>query len=74
MPTIAIFLICIRLVDVFSLVEPNFADVTHPAFTISWLDIVAPIGFGGLWLALFFRNLPQRPLLPLGELRIFKRL
>ncbi|MGA2711751.1 MAG: hypothetical protein ABSG41_01490 [Bryobacteraceae bacterium] len=63
---IAIFIICIRIVDVFWLVEPNFQDVNHPVFTVSWLDFTAPIGFGGLWLALFFRTLPTRPLLPLG--------
>ena len=63
---IAIFIICIRIVDVFWLVEPNFVSVEHPAFTVSWLDFVAPIGFGGLWLAMFFRTLPTRPLLPLG--------
>ena len=40
--TIAIFIICIRLVDVFWLVEPNWLDVNHPVFTISWLDFAAP--------------------------------
>jgi hypothetical protein len=64
--SIAMFIICIRIVDVFWLVEPNFQDVNHPVFTLSWLDLTAPIGFGGLWLALFFRTLPTRPLLPLG--------
>ncbi len=64
--SIAIFIICIRVVDVFWLVEPNFVDVNHPVFTVSWLDFVAPIGFGGLWLAMFFRTLPTRPLMPLG--------
>jgi hypothetical protein len=63
---IAIFIICIRVVDVFWLVEPNFQDANHPVFTLSWLDIVAPIGFGGLWLAMFFHTLPTRPLLPMG--------
>lgn len=63
---IAIFIVCIRVVDIFWLVEPNFQSVAHPAFTVSWLDFTAPIGFGGLWLALFFRTLPTRPLLPLG--------
>ena len=72
--TIAIFIICIRLVDVFWLVEPNFVDVNHPVFTVSWLDFVAPIGFGGLWLAMFFRTLPTRPLLPLGEPNLQKAL
>jgi hypothetical protein len=64
---IAIFIICIRVVDVFWLVEPNFVNVNNPVFTVSWLDFVAPIGFGGLWLAMFLRTLPTRPLLPLGH-------
>ncbi|HEY3825239.1 MAG TPA: hypothetical protein VGL82_11820 [Bryobacteraceae bacterium] len=63
---IAIFIVCIRVVDAFWLVEPSFTSLEHPAFAISWLDITAPIGFGGLWLAIFFRTLPTRPLLPLG--------
>ena len=63
---IAIFIIFIRVVDVFWLVEPNFQDVTHPVFTVSPFDFAAPIAFGGLWLAMFFRTLPTRPLLPLG--------
>lgn len=63
---IAIFIVFIRVVDVYWLVEPNFTDLNHPAFSLSWLDFVAPIGFGGLWLALFFNALPKRPLLPLG--------
>jgi hypothetical protein len=64
--SIAVFIIVIRLIDVFSLVEPNFGDVKNVHFSISWLDVVAPIGFGGLWLALFFRSLPRLPLMPLG--------
>jgi hypothetical protein len=63
---IAIYLLLVHAVDVFSLIEPNFQKVENPHFFISWLDIVAPIGFGGLWLAMFFRNLPAMPLLPLG--------
>jgi len=64
---IAIFIIFIRIVDVFWLVEPNFVDVNKVVFTVSWFDFFAPIGFGGLWLAMFFRTLPTRPLLPLGH-------
>jgi hypothetical protein len=63
---IAIYLVIIHAVDVYYLVEPNFSDVKNPQFTLSWLDITALIGFGGLWLAMFFRNLPAMPLLPLG--------
>jgi hypothetical protein len=63
---ISLFLIAVHLVDVFSLVEPNFANEKDPRFFLSWLDVTAPLGFGGLWLALFFRNLPSLPLLPVG--------
>jgi len=71
---IAIFLICVRVIDVFWLVEPNFTPVDHPAFNISWLDIVSPLGFTGLWLAMFFNQIPKRPLLPLGEPNLEKAL
>ena len=64
---LSIYIVIIRLVDVFSLVEPNFAKtIADVHFSISWLDLVAPIGFGGLWLALFFFNLQSGSLLPLG--------
>ena len=60
---IAIFIIVIRIIDVFWLVEPNFSG-SH--FQIHWLDVVAPIGIGGLWLAYFFHNLMERPIIPLN--------
>jgi hypothetical protein len=66
---IAIYIVVVHLVDVFSLVEANFPTFQKPIdphFSMSWLDITAPVGIGGLWLAMFFRNLPRMPLLPLG--------
>ncbi len=60
---IAIYVIFVRIIDVFWLVEPNFSG-SH--FQLHWLDVVAPIGIGGLWLAYFFRNLSERPILPLN--------
>ncbi|MEP6714984.1 MAG: hypothetical protein ABJC09_05385 [Terriglobia bacterium] len=71
---IAIFLIVVHAVDVFSLIEPNFQSTANPHFTMSWLDVAAPLGFGGLWLALFFRNLQSMPLLPLGAPDLIKGL
>jgi hypothetical protein len=66
---IAIYIVLVHIVDVFSLVEANFPTFQKPIdphFSMSWLDVTAPLGFGGLWLAMFFRNLPGMPLLPLG--------
>jgi len=60
---LAIFLMLMRYVDMFWYIEPTF----HEAFAVSWLDIVVPIAIGGFWLALFFRNLKQHPLLPLYD-------
>jgi hypothetical protein len=61
--SLAIFIIVIRIVDVFWLVEPNFNTA---GFHISWLDIAAPLGVGGVFVALFLMELAKRPLMPLG--------
>ena len=34
---------------------------------MSWTDVVAPIGIGGLWLAFFLWQLKQRPLIPFND-------
>jgi hypothetical protein len=39
----------------------------HGAFHLHWLDLAAPVGLGGIWVAFFFRQLKQRPLLPLHD-------
>jgi hypothetical protein len=57
---LATWLLLMRYVDLFWIIEPNFS-VT---FNITWLDIVLPIAMGGLWLAYFFRNLSSMPLVP----------
>jgi hypothetical protein len=53
-----------HLVDVFWLVMPAFFP---SRFHLHWLDIVAPIGLGGLWLAAFLWQLQRRSLLPWHE-------
>jgi hypothetical protein len=50
-------------VDIFWLVEPNF---NTGGFHISWLDLAAPLGVGGIFVALFLMELAKRPLMPLG--------
>lgn len=63
LPKIAMWLIVMRLVDLFWMTRPEFSSSAVP----TWLDIVLPIGLGGLWLSFFAFNLKQRPLLPLGD-------
>ncbi len=57
-------LVFMRFVDVSWLVLPAFSK---GVFRFDWMDLAAPIGLGGLWLALFARNLAARPLLPVGD-------
>ena len=63
LPKIAIWLIFMRLVDLFWMTRPEFTSRAVP----TWLDIVLPIALGGLWLGFFAFNLKQCPLLPLGD-------
>ena len=62
----ATWLIVMRWLDLFWMVEPNF----HQRFFIGWLDFVVQVAMGGFWLWLFFRNLKARPLVPLQDVRI----
>src|SRR5215831_623229 len=60
---IAVWLILMRLVDLFWMTRPEFTSSAVP----SWLDLVLPIALGGLWLGFFAFNLKQCPLLPVGD-------
>jgi hypothetical protein len=67
MTAIACFLIFIQAVFVFWSVTPSF----YPdGFHLSLLDPLALVGVGGLWLAMWARNLKQRPLLPVNDHRL----
>ncbi len=62
--TIAGFIIVMRVVDLFWQIGPEHGQ---ELLSVHWLDIVAPIALGGIWVALFLWQLGTRPLLPLGE-------
>jgi len=64
MPKIAIWMIFMRLVDLFWLTRPEFS-LGGVQFT--WLDIVVPVALLGLWLGFFAMQLQRQPLLPLGD-------
>jgi hypothetical protein len=56
-----------RLVDLFWLVAPAF----HPqGIHLHWLDVVAPMAIGGIWLAVFVWQLAGKPLLSLPGPRL----
>ena len=57
-----------RLLDLFCLVAPDLAGHGHGDHAgVHALDIATTLAVGGLWLALFARELKSRPLLPVGD-------
>jgi hypothetical protein len=60
-------LLVMRAIDVFWMVAPSGED-PRPLLhhTLSWMDIVFPIGLGGLWLAMFLWLMKDHPLIPEG--------
>ena len=64
---IAVAMFCMRFVDLFWTVAPNF---NGGKFGIHWMDILAPVGIGGIWIALFLSQLKGRALMPLHDPRL----
>jgi len=65
--TLAMFILVMRIVDMFYLIGPTprvSGDLAQGAFFISWMDIVAPIAVGGIWLWWFFGQMLKRPMVP----------
>jgi hypothetical protein len=61
---VALAVILMRIVDLFW----NIGPLHHEeSFGATWLDAVAPVALGGVWLSLFLWQLQTRPLLPMGE-------
>ena len=68
---VAGFILFMRLVDMYFLIGPSPRIGEHAAlhvpFTISWMDIVAPIAVGGIWVWFFLGQLMSRPLVPVMD-------
>ena len=61
---VAAAILVMHAVDLFWLVVPAF----QPAgISIHWLDVVALVGVGGIWIATFAWQLKRRPLLPVHD-------
>jgi hypothetical protein len=58
---VAGLVLAMRLVDFFWLLVPAFH---RPGAGLHWLDFVAPVGVGGVWLAVFLGQLGAWPLVP----------
>jgi hypothetical protein len=62
--TIAIGVIVMRFVDLIWLTGPELHNGT---FSLSWMDLILPVGIGGVWLWFFATQLKSRPLLPIHD-------
>jgi len=60
---VALWLIFMRLVDLFWLTRPEFTSNAVPGL----MDFAAILALAGIWFAVFARNLKTQPLLPLGD-------
>ena len=74
---VAVFLLIVRVIDTFMYVTPEFTAAGanrwmvpgehQSVLFVNWLDIVTPVAIGGIWFWMFFTQLRQRPLLPIGD-------
>jgi hypothetical protein len=61
---LAVVILGMRVFDVIWLIEPSF-NPHH--FHFSWMDLVAPVAIGGLWIATFAWQLQKRQLVPIND-------
>jgi hypothetical protein len=59
---VAVLVLVMRMIDLMWMLLPAFKD--HHWI---WLDVIALLGFGGLWIGLFAWQLAKRPLIPIND-------
>ncbi len=63
---VSVWLLIMRVVDLLWVVKP----AGEGAHIFHWLDIVVPLGIGGVWVGFFVYQLKKRPLAPLHDPRL----
>jgi hypothetical protein len=61
---VALMILVMRVIDLLWMLEPAFSG---QKFHVSWMHPVGLVAIGGLWLALFARELGKRPLIPIND-------
>jgi len=61
---LAIFVLVLRVVDVYWLTAPNSLQPMDFGFYVGWMDFLMPIGIGGIWFAAFAWLLEGQTMLP----------
>ncbi|MEP7149148.1 MAG: hypothetical protein ABI857_09720 [Acidobacteriota bacterium] len=68
---VAAFILFMRIVDMYFYIGPSPRIGEHAVlnvpFAISWMDIVAPLAVGGIWVWYFLGQLMKRPLVPVMD-------
>jgi hypothetical protein len=69
---LAVAMILVRWATIYWMVAPGFAQGVSDTgagshFTLHAMDVLASIGIGGIWMAVFIWQLKGRPLLPAGD-------
>jgi hypothetical protein len=59
---VAVLVLIMRVIDLYWVLIPAFKI---PYF--SWMDIISPIAFGGIWLWFFTWQLGKRPMIPIND-------
>ena len=70
--TLGVFILAMRIVDMYYQIGPapwvtpghDDASLFH---SLSWMDFVAPVAIGGLWLWWFIGELMKRPIVPVKD-------
>ncbi len=68
--SLAVFILVMRVVDAYYLIGPSPMIESHAqevGFHLNWMDFVAPVAMGGIWLWWFFGELLKRPLVPIND-------
>ena len=60
---VVIIILVMRYMDLIWIVLPRYYK---GGFRIHWMDILTPLGLGGVWMWAFLHELPRFPLLPVN--------
>jgi len=63
----AAFVLLMRYVDLIWQTRPSLVEYEQGGLGLSWIDLAAPVGIGGLFVVFFLRELVKRPLLPVND-------
>ena len=64
---VALLILLMCFVDTFWIVAPGFG---RPGLRIHWMDVIAPIGLGGVWMSMFVQRLKATSLVPVHDSRV----